>query len=171
MGKFAPIHSPATVSASSSANIETVTPDNLKATFETYHANHISPALAQLSSLVQADLTTKITNLQTSSIVSRIIMQSIESDLRKRTLIIHGVPPFSNKRSIDDNLNYLLYEAQLTLDGVQSVSNHLLTTSVGFLKLVLLRESNMLRHFLPPFVKRKGTSGPRTPTPMSLMLL
>ena len=147
LGKFAPIIAPSQVASSSSANIETVTPDNLKATFEAYHANHISPALAQLSSLVQADLTTKITSLQTHSMVSRISMQSIESDLHKRTLIIHGVPPFSNKRSIDDNLNYLLYEAQLSLDDVQSVSNHLLTSSVGFLKLVLLREQHAKTFF------------------------
>ena len=81
-------------------------------------------------------------------------MQSIESDLHKRTLIIHGVPPFSNKRSIDDNLGYLLYEAQLTSEDVQSVSNHLLTTSVGFLKLVLLREQQA-KSFFTSFRQKK----------------
>ena len=154
LGKFAPIITPPSVASSSSANTEAVTPDNLKATFEAYHANHVSPALAQLSSLVQADLTTKITSLQTHSMVSRITMQSIESDLHKRTLIIHGVPPFSNKRSIDDNLSYLLYEAQLTSDDVQSVSSHMLTSGVGFLKLVLLREQRA-KTFFTSFRQKK----------------
>ena len=154
LGKFAPIATPPTVASSSTANIETVTPENLKTTFEEYHANYISPALTQLSTLVQADLSNRITNLQTSSVVSRITMQSIESDLHKRTLIIHGVPPFSNKRSIDDNLGYLLYEAQLTSEDVQSVSNHLLTTSVGFLKLVLLREQQA-KSFFTSFRQKK----------------
>ena len=81
-------------------------------------------------------------------------MQSIESDLHKRTLIIHGVPPVSNKRSIDDNLNYLLYEAQLSLDDVQSVSHHLLTARVGFLKFVLLSEQHA-KAFFTSFRQKK----------------
>ena len=67
-------------------------------------------------------------------------VQAVEAELHKRAVIVHGVPPFSNKRSIDDNLYYLLYESDLTMEDIQSVSNHLLTTTSGFLKITFLRE-------------------------------
>ena len=60
--------------------------------------------------------------------------------MHKRTLIIHGVPPFVNKKAIDHNMRFLLGHAYLDWDCVQSITNHLHTTTSGFLKIVMLRE-------------------------------
>ena len=130
----------------------------------------MSPALQQLQALVQQDLDTRLTSLHAQSMVSKVTLQTIESDLHKRTVIIHGVPPSSNKRSIDDNLSYLLYDAELTPDDVQSVSNHLLTTSSGFMKVVMLRETQA-KSFFTSFRKKNGTFAQRTPTTLSQTLL
>ena len=120
--------------------MDAVSAENLQSTFQSYHANQVAPALQHLQALVQQDLDTRLTSLQTQSVVSKVTLQTIESDLHKRTVIIYGVPPFSNKRFIDDNLSYLLSDAELTLDDVQSVSNHLLTSSSGFMKVVGKKE-------------------------------
>ena len=109
-GKFAPITQAAPVNTTS-VNIEAVTTENLRDCLETYHTNQVASALRQLNDLMKSDLSNKIASLQTSGLVSRISMQAVEAELRKRTVIIHGIPPFSNKKSIDDNLYYLLYES------------------------------------------------------------
>ena len=57
-------------------------------------------------------------------------------------MIIHGIPPFSNRKAIDNNLQYLLTVAELTFGSIQSVTNHLLTTAAGFLKLIFITEQD-----------------------------
>ena len=86
-----------------------------------------------------------------------------------RTLIIHGVPPFSTKKSIDDNLFYLLYESDLSMEDVQSVSNHLFTTTSGFLKLTFLREQQTKSFFTSFRAKKRyvRTKDPNNYTPDS----
>ena len=167
-GKFAPVPEPPRVTMpSSSSTLDAVSAENLQAAFQSYHSNQVSPALQQLQALVQQDLDTRLTSLHTQSMVSKVTLQTIESDLHKRTVIIHGVPPFSNKRSIDDNLSYLLYDAELTLDDVQSVYNHLLTTSSGFMKVVMLRETPAKFFFTSFRQKRRyfRTKDPNNPIP------
>ena len=112
-----------------------------------YHTDQVAPALRQLNDLMKSDISNKIASLQTSGLVSRVSMQAVEAELHKRTVINHGVPPFSNKKSIHDNLYYLLYESELSMEDVQSVSNHLLTTSSGFLKITFLREQQTKTFF------------------------
>ena len=60
--------------------------------------------------------------------------------MHKRTLIIHGIPPFVNKKAIDHNMRFLFGHAYLDWDCVQSITNHLHTTTSDFLKIVMLRE-------------------------------
>ena len=51
-------------------------------------------------------------------------LQSLEADAIRRTVLIHGLPPFTTKSQIDHNLNYLLQQAQLTDNDIQTTSNH-----------------------------------------------
>ena len=153
----------------SSANIAEVTAENLQDTLEVYRNTQVAPALRQLNDLMRLDITNKISSLQTSGLVSKVSMQAVEAELHKRTVIIHRVPPFSNKRSIDDNLYYLLYDSELTTDDIQSVSNHLLTTSSGFLKITFLREQQS-KLFFTSFRSKKRyfrTKDPNNYTPDS----
>ena len=155
-GKFPPVPEPPRATMpSSSSTLDAVTSENSQSTFQSYHASQVAPALQHLQTLVQQDLDSRLSSLQTQSVVWKVTLQTIESDLHNRIVIIHGVPPFSNKRSIDDNRSYLLYDAELTLDDVQSVSNHLLTTSSGFMQVL---------------GSRRGIFALRTQTTPSLML-
>ena len=167
-GKFAPIPQAEPVNTTSD-NIEAVTTENLRDCLETYHTSQVAPALRQLNDLMKSDISNKIASLQTSGLVSRVSMQAVEAELHKRTVIIHGVPPFSNKKSIDDNLYYLLYESDLSIEDVQSVSNHLLTTSSGFLKVTFLREQQTKTFFTSFRAKKRyfRTKDPNNYTPDS----
>ena len=167
-GKFALIPQTEPVNTSW-ANIAAVTTENLQDSLETYHNTQVAPALRQLNDLMRLDITNKISSLQTSGLVSKVSVQAVEAELHKRTVIIHGVPPFSNKKSIDDNLYYLPYDTDLSMDDIQSVSNHLLTTTSGFLKVTFHREQQS-KIFFTSFRSKKRyfrTKDPNSYTPDS----
>ena len=58
--------------------------------------------------------------------------------------------PFCGKKAIDDNMYYLLKMAELTHTDVQSVSNHLLTSTTSFIRIVFLTEA-MAKQFFQNF--------------------
>ena len=61
--------------------------------------------------------------------------------MHKRSVIVHGLPPFVSKKAIDDNLWYLLGLCDMKLEDIQSMTNHFLTSSAGFLRITFLREA------------------------------
>ena len=81
-------------------------------------------------------------------------MQSLEADAIRRTVLIHGLPPFTTKSQIDHNMYYLLQQAQLTESDIQTTSNHVNTSTNAFLKITFLQESTS-KHFFQTFKQKK----------------
>ncbi|OLP91636.1 hypothetical protein AK812_SmicGene26632 [Symbiodinium microadriaticum] len=81
-------------------------------------------------------------------------LQSLEADAIRRTVLIHGLPPFTTKSQIDHNMYYLLQQAQLTESDIQTTSNHVNTSTNAFLKITFLQESTS-KHFFQTFKQKK----------------
>ena len=128
--------------------------DSMTSWFEKYHHEQISPLLARVTSLETANLPEKFTHAERQARLDRLASLSVHADTYNRTCIVHGIPPFSNYRTIQDNLYYLLGSTGLSLDDLQSMTNHLLTTTSAFLKLTFVRESQA-RQFFQSFRQKK----------------
>ena len=101
----------------------------------------MGPALAEIHSHVANNIAPQIRTLETNNTLLKASLGSVESELHKRTVLIHGVPPFCGKKAIDDNMWYLLKAADLTHVDMQSVSNHLLTSTTSFIRVVFVTEA------------------------------
>ena len=136
--------------ASGSVQAPDITKESMKEAFEEYHSTFVTPAIAQLHDHVVGTLTPQIKSLETKNTLLRTSLASVEAEMHKRAVLIHQVPPFCTKKVIDDNLYYLLNMAQLDRTDVQSVSNHLLTSSTSFIRIVFLAEA-MAKQFFTSF--------------------
>ena len=133
--------------ASGSVQAPDLTKESMKEAFEEYHSTLVTPAIAQLHDRVVGTLTPQLKSLETKNTLLRTSLASVEAEMHKRTVLIHQVPPFCTKKVIDDNLYYLLNMAQLDRTDVQSVTNHLLTSSTSFIRIVFLAEAMAKQFF------------------------
>ena len=152
--------------ASGSVQAPDVTTESMKEAFEEYHSTFVKPAIAQLHDHVVGTLTLQLKSLETKNTLLRTSLVSVEAEMHKRTALTHQVPPFCTKTVIDDNLYYLLNMAQLDRTDVQSVTNHLLTSSTSFIRIVFLAEA-MAKQFFTSFRQSKRYFRNRDPNSYS----
>ena len=135
---------------SSSTQTPEIGKETIKEAFQEYHSTVVGPALAEIHSHVANNIAPQIRTLETNNTLLKASLSSVKFELHKRTLLKHGVPPFCGKKAIDDNMWYLLKVAELAHVDIQSVSNHLLTSTTSFIRIVFLTEA-MAKQFFQNF--------------------
>ena len=56
-------------------------------------------------------------------------LQSLEKSRANKTVLLHELPPFTSKRTLDNNIYHFLQGAGLKEDGVTALHNHLVTSA------------------------------------------
>ena len=118
------------------------TADNIKEFLEQYHTHHVLPAMNQMQQQNSQALDARFKSADRRLTIEHFNNLAGSADLHMRTVLIHNIPPFATKKSIDSNLRYLLSSAEMGSSHVQSVTNHLLSTTQGFLKVIFLADDN-----------------------------
>ncbi|OLP96493.1 hypothetical protein AK812_SmicGene21261 [Symbiodinium microadriaticum] len=131
-----------------------VTMENLSTVLATYHEQTVQPSLDLLSNHIRQDVISRLDKQGSVIRYEGLALQSLEADAIRRTVLIHGLPPFTTKSQIDHNLHYLLQQAQLTESDIQTTSNHVNTSTNAFLKITFLQESTS-KHFFQTFKQKK----------------
>ena len=156
---------PATISFTPTTNIDLpppsvetpppqVTMENLSAVLAQYHEQTVQPSLDLLSNHIRQDVISRLDKQGSVIRYEGLALQSLEADAIRRTVLIHGLPPFTTKSQIDHNMHYLLQQAQLTESDIQTTSNHVNTSTNAFLKITFLQESTS-KHFFQTFKQKK----------------
>ena len=156
---------PATISFTPTTNVELpapsvetpppqVTMENLSTVLAQYHEQTVQPSLDLLSNHIRQDVISRLDKQGSVIRYEGLALQSLEADAIRRTVLIHGLPPFTTKSQIDHNLSYLLQQAQLTESDIQTTSNHVNTSTNAFLKITFLQESTS-KHFFQTFKQKK----------------
>ena len=156
---------PATISFTPTTNVELpppsvetpppqVTMENLSTVLATYHEQTVQPSLDLLSNHIRQDVISRLDKQGSVIRYEGLALQSLEADAIRRTVLIHGLPPFTTKSQIDHNLYYLLQQAQLTDSDIQTTSNHVNTSTNAFLKITFLQESTS-KHFFQTFQQKR----------------
>ena len=101
----------------------------------------MQPSLDLLSNHIRQDVISRLDKQGSVIRYEGLALQSLEADAIRRTVLIHGLPPFTTKSHIDHNMHYLLQQAQLTESDIQTTSNHVNTSTNAFLKITFLQES------------------------------
>ena len=133
---------------------ETVTLENLRSTIQHYHDTSIQPSIDLLNQHIRQEITSRIDRTELQQVLGSYSLNALESEQQRRAVIIYNIPQFSNMSTITQNLNYLLSVANLSNSDVQSVSNHLHTSSSAFMRVIFLQESSS-RQFLQQFKQKK----------------
>ena len=128
--------------------------ENLSTVLAQYHEQTVQPSLDLLSNHIRQDVISRLDKQGSVIRYEGLALQSLEADAIRRTVLIHGLPPFTTKSQIDHNLNYLLQQAQLTDNDIQTTSNHVNTSTNAFLKITFLQESTS-KHFFQTFKQKK----------------
>ena len=123
-----------------------VTMENLSTVLAQYHEQTVQPSLDLLSNHIRQEVVSRLDKQGSLIRYEGLALQSLEADAIRRTVLIHGLPPFTTKSQIDHNLHYLLQQAQLTESDIQTTSNHVNTSTNAFLKITFLQESTS-KHF------------------------
>ena len=131
-----------------------VTMENLSTVLAQYHEQTVQPSLDLLSTHIRQDVISRLDKQGSVIRYEGLALQSLEADAIRRTVLIHGLPPFTTKSQIDHNLYYLLQQAQLTDNDIQTTSNHVNTSTNAFLKITFLQESTS-KHFFQTFKQKK----------------
>ena len=156
---------PATISFTPTTNIELpppsvetpppqVTMENLSTVLATYREQTLQPSLDLLSNHIRQDVISRLDKQGSVIRYEGLALQSWEADAIRRTVLIHGLPPFTTKSQIDHNMHYLLQQAQLTESDIQTTSNHVNTSTNAFMKITFLQESTS-KHFFQTFTQKK----------------
>ena len=156
---------PATISFTPTTNIDLpppsietpppqVTMDNLSTVLAQYHEQTVQPSLDLLSNHIRQDVISRLDKQGSVIRYEGLALQSLEADAIRRTVLIHGLPPFTTKSQIDHNLYYLLQQAQLTDNDIQTTSNHVNASTNAFLKITFLQESTS-KQFFQAFKQKK----------------
>ena len=112
-----------------------------------YHETAVQPSPDLLSKHIREEVTQKLGRNSLLQQLGQQTLASIEAEQQRRSVIIYNVPPFSNMSNITQNMNYLFTQSNLTDDDVQSLSNHLHTSSSAFLKVIIVNESSSKAFF------------------------
>ena len=131
-----------------------VTMENLSTVLAQYHEQTVQPSLDLLSNYIRQEVVSRLDRQGSLIRYEGLALQSLEADAIRRTVLIHGLPPFTTKSQIDHNLHYLLQQAQLTESDIQTTSNHVNTSTNAFLKITFLQESTS-KHFFQTFKQKK----------------
>ena len=156
---------PATISFTPTTNIDLpppsvetpppqVTMENLSTVLATYHEQTVQPSLDLLSNHIRQDVISRLDKQGSVIRYEGLALQSLEADAIRRTVLIHGLPPFTTKSQIDHNMHYLLQQAQLTESDIQTTCNHVNTSTNAFMKITFLQESTS-KHFFQTFKQKK----------------
>ena len=124
--------------------------ENLSTVLATYHEQTVQPSLDLLSNHIRQDVISRLDKQGSVIRYEGLALQSLEADAIRRTVLIHGLPPFTTKSQIDHNMHYLLQQAQLTESDIQTTSNHVNTSTNAFMKITFLQESTS-KHFFSDF--------------------
>ena len=133
---------------------DTVSVDNIKAVIQHYHDTAVQPSLDLLSKHFRDEVTHRLGRTSLLQYLGHQTMTSLEAEQQRRSVIIYNVPPFMNMSNISQNMNYLLSQADLNEGDVQSLSNHLHTSSTAFLKVIFVSEPSG-KTFLQSFRAKK----------------
>ena len=139
--------------ATGSQDPPNITTNNLKTAIEEYR----NPALQELHSQLQYQLQSLHKTLAAAQATTGFSEQSVATEMHKRSVIVHGLPPFVSKKAIDDNLWYLLGLCDMKLENIQSMTNHLLTSSAGFFAYITFLREAQAKLFLQSFARDVGT--------------
>ena len=99
---------PATISFTPTTNIELpppsvetpppqVTMENLSTVLATYHEQTVQPSLDLLSNHIRQDVISRLDKQGSVIRYEGLALQSLEADAIRRTVLIHGLPPFTTK--------------------------------------------------------------------------
>ena len=133
---------------------DTVSVDNIKAVIQHYHDTAVQPSLDLLGKHIRDEVTHRLGRTSLLQYLGHQTMTSLEAKKQRRSVIICNVPPFMNMSNISQNMNYLLSQADLNEGDVQSLSNHLHTSSTAFLKVNFVNEPSS-KTLLQSFRARK----------------
>ena len=126
---------------------ETVTLENLRSTIQHYHDTSIQPSIDLLNQHIRQEITSRIDRTELQQVLGSYSLNALESEQQRRAVIIYNIPQFSNMSTITQNLKYLLSVANLSNSDLQSVSNHLHTSSSAFMRVIFLQESSSRQFF------------------------
>ena len=160
-----PTYVPEQQVATGSEDPPNITTSNLKTAIEEYHNQFVNPALQELHSQLQHQLQSQHKTLAAAQAITGFSEQSVATEMHKRSVIVHGLPPFVSKKAIDDNLWYLLGLCDMKLEDIQSMTNHLLTSSAGFY-VSRFFEKPKPNYSSRPFAKDVGTLELKTRPPI-----
>ena len=128
--------------------------DNLRSTIQHYHETSVQPSMELLNKHIREEVTRRIERTKLQQLLGSYSLSAIESEQQRRSVIIYNIPQFSNMSTITQNLNYLLGEAGLSNSDIQSISNHLPSSSSAFMRVIFLQESSS-RLFLQQFRQKR----------------
>ena len=131
-----------------------ITLENLRSTIQHYHDTSVQPSLELLNKTLREEVTRRVERSELHQLLGSYSLSAMEAEQQRRSVLIYNIPQFSNMSTITSNLNYLLGEAGLTRSDVQSISNHLHTSSSAFMRVIFLQESSS-RLFLQAFKQKR----------------
>ena len=67
-------------------------------------------------------------------------LQSLEKSRANKTVLLHELPPFTSKRTLDNNIYHFLQGAGLKDDDVTALHNHLVTSASAVVRVEFLSE-------------------------------
>ena len=133
---------------------ESITLENIKDTIQNYHDTTVQPSFEILNKHIRQEVISRLERSELNNFLGSQTLNAIESEQQRRSVIIYNIPLFSNMSSISQNMNYLLRQAELSNSDVQSVSNHLHTSSSACLRVIFLQESSS-KSFLQAFKQKR----------------
>ena len=133
---------------------DSVTLENIKDTIQNYHDTTVQPSLDILNKHIRLEVISRLEHSELNNFLGSQTLNAIESEQQRRSLIIYNIPLFSNMSSISQNMTYLLKQSGLSNDDIQSVSNHLHTSTSAFLRVIFLQESSS-KYFVQGFKQKR----------------
>ena len=133
---------------------ESVTLENIKDTIQNYHDTTVQPSFEIFNKHIRQEVISRLERSELNNFLSSQTLNAIESEQQRRSVIIYNIPLFSTMSSISQDMNYLLRQAEPSNSDVQSVSNHLHTSTCAFLRVIFLQESSS-KSFLQTFKQKR----------------
>ena len=133
---------------------DTVKSDDIKAVIQHYHDTSVQPSTELLSKHIREEVTRRLGRNTLQQYLGQQTLTSLEAEQQRRSVSIYNVPPFTTMATISPNMKYLLGQAGRQDCDVQSVSNHLQTSSTAFLKVIFVNETSS-KAFLQSFRSKK----------------
>ena len=111
---------------------DSVTLENIRETIQNYRETTVQPSFEILNKQIRQEVINRLERSELRNFLGSQTHNAIESEQQRRSVIIYNIPLFSTMSSVSQNMNYLLRESGLSDDDVQSISNHLHTSTSAF---------------------------------------